>query len=570
MVSCQKDELIELRDQNALKIIWPDTTSGFYPIIPSFPNVETDITLGERLENPYSVTNMRAAYNDNAIRPILAAAGLDEDDITTTHFYVKFKPDNEEELQLVKQRYINQDIYEYPLDYEISGRISYHDPTLPDTVPTYQYMSIDSLSWNTINRPDNVDYEVLERLFIPDEGLDVNISAHSVPSSTMSYEEAIEALVNTSLKLTGNLEDEEIDGDDTMGSNVKWYPSGRITAYDDIIDGQVPLQGVKVRARRWFTTYTAITDENGYFTCTKSFKRPANYSIVWEGSMWDIRDGDYVQAYYNGPKIEGEWNLAIPNNNNKSLRYSAIHRAVYRMMEGVTDGLSRPILRHKISYLHEEGDYNGKYYCEIGLGLFCDIRIYGKVNGDWRSVHNIISTTFHELGHAAHFTNNIIGYLLTERVIQESWANFVGYYLVFNEYFYLGLMNGPFDIRLYNTDYQSCIYYVPDDQINYQLVKINGDRLYTPLFIDMYDNNNQYVTNILYENSNAANINYYPQDEISNISAEILENMVFSSRTISDFKTKLKDFYALTEGSNSYNLSLETINNYFRLYEIHY
>lgn len=569
MVSCQKDELIELRDQNAWEIILPDTTSGFYPIIP-LPNVETGITLGDRLENPYSVTNMRAAYNDNTIRPKLAAAGLDEDDITTTHFYIKFKPDNEEELQLLKQRYVNQEIYEYPLDYEISGRISYHDPALPDTVPTYQYMSIDSLSWNTIVRPDNVDYEVLERLFIPDEDLEVNIFAHTLSSNTMSYEEAIETLVNTSLMLTGNLDDDTTEENGQMDSGGTWYPSGRITAYDDIIDGQVPLQGVKVRARRWFTTHTAITDENGYFSCTNGFKRPANYSIVWEGDMWDIRDGDFVQAYYNGPKIEGEWNLSIPNNNDRSLRYSAIHRAVYRMMEGVTGGLSRPTLRQKISYLHKEGDCNGKYYCEIGLGIFCDIRIYGKENGVWRSIHNIISTTFHELGHAAHFTNNIIEFPFTKRVIQESWANFVGYYLVLKEYFDLGLINGPFDVRTYNADYQSNVYYVPDKLINYQLMTITGDHLYTPLFIDMYDNNNQYVTNIIYDVSNTASMNYYPQDEIYNISAEELEDMAFSSRTISDFKTELKNLYELIVDGSANNLSLETINKYFELYETYY
>ena len=166
----------------------------------------------------------------------------------------------------------------------------------------------------------------------------------------MSYEEAIETLVNESLRLTGNLEDEEIDGDGTMDTNTTWYPSGRITAYDNIVDDQIPLEGVKVRARRWFTTHTAITDENGYFACSEGFKNPANYSIIWEGSSWDIRDGDFVQAYYNGPKREGSWNVEIQNDNYKSIRFASIHRAVHRAMAGNTHGLSRPTTRQKISY----------------------------------------------------------------------------------------------------------------------------------------------------------------------------------------------------------------------------
>lgn len=371
IVSCQKEDIFEFEQREALGlVILPDSLSWTPPGNPIvYPLLDINISLGAKLENPYSVTNMRIAYNDDTIRPKLAAAGIDEEDINTTHFYVKFQPDNEEELQLLKQRYANYDIYEYPLDYEISGRISYHDPSLPDTVPTYQYMSIDSLSWNTISRPENVDFEILERLYIPDEDIDIETSARTLASSTMTYEEAIEALVNKSLALTGNLEDEEIDENGTMGSNTKWYPSGRITAYDDIVDGQVPLKGVKVRARRWFTTYTAITDENGYFACSNGFKRQANYSIVWEGDMWDIRDGYIVQAYYNGPKKSGAWNLEIPKNaeNNKSLRYAAIHRAVYRMMEGNTYGLSRPTCRQIISYVADGGTDYGTYFCELGL-----------------------------------------------------------------------------------------------------------------------------------------------------------------------------------------------------------
>ena len=159
IASCQKEDFVDIVQQFDPDSSPPESSAVIIPTIPVTPiNMETAITLGDRLENPYSVANMRNAYVTRAQE--FSDAGIDEDDITTTHFYVKFKPDNEDELQLIKQRYIDYDIYEYPLDYEISGRTSYHDPSLPDTVPTYQYMSIDSLSWNTITRPENVTYEV--------------------------------------------------------------------------------------------------------------------------------------------------------------------------------------------------------------------------------------------------------------------------------------------------------------------------------------------------------------------------------------------------------------------------
>lgn len=573
VVSCQKEDLFEFREQSAITIILPDTLPHIVPINPIIQN-ETEIILGDQLENPYSVENMRNAYVTRSQDFI--DAGLDEDEITTTHFYVKFKPDDESELQLIKQRYINQDIYEYPLDYEISGRTSYHDPSLPDTVPTYQYMAIDSLSWNVITRPENVDYEVLERLYIPDEDLDINISSCAMFTGTMSYIEAIETLVNTSMALTGNLEDDMTDENGVMSSGNKWYPSGRITAYDDIVDGQVPLQGVKIRARRWFTTHTAITDEDGYFTCSKGFKHPANYSIVWEGSMWDIRDDYMVQAYYNGPKIEGAWNLAIPNNNNKSLRFATIHRAAYRMMEGDTYGLSRPTTRQKIAYLHRDGSDNGTYYCEIGLGVFCDIRILGKDNNGWRSVHHLISTTFHELGHAAHFTNSPIQFPLMRGYLRESWASFVGYYLVINEYQELGFYSGPFEMGSYESDdpniFVSYPYYVPDNRINYQLCEVDGNTLYTPFFIDLYDIQNQYISNVKYDATNASTQEYYPYDEIKNLPIDVLEDIAYTELSTTYIRNYLIDYFNTTLGgsNNNQNLSIDTINNFFELYEAYY
>ena len=68
----------------------------------------------------------------------------------------------------------------------------------------------------------------------------------------------------------------------------RWYPSGTVRIEDTELGWQ-PVQGGKVRARRWFTTKTSITNSNGYFR-TGSFRRPANYSIVWETYQFSIRE----------------------------------------------------------------------------------------------------------------------------------------------------------------------------------------------------------------------------------------------------------------------------------------
>ena len=84
--------------------------------------------------------------------------------IETTHYYVKFKPKNEDELNLLKQDR-TLELYDYPLDYEIiEGQEVYHDPEIPDTMPTYQYCAV-PVNYNF----PNVEYEILEELFIPEE-----------------------------------------------------------------------------------------------------------------------------------------------------------------------------------------------------------------------------------------------------------------------------------------------------------------------------------------------------------------------------------------------------------------
>ena len=570
-VSCQKDDGIEFREQSALTLLPLDSIEHIIPPGP-IVSVVDDMALVRKLENPYSVVNMRLAYD--GMSDVFEDVGLEEDDITTTHFYVKFKPDNEEELQLLKQRYLDYDIYEYPLDYEMSGRVSYHDPSLPDTVPTYQYMSIDSLAWNTIARPENVDFEVLERLYIPDEDLDIDISACATRSGTLSYEEAIELLVNESMRLTGNLEDEEIDGNGTMGSNDKWYPSGRITAYDDIVDGQVPLQGVKVRARRWFTTRKAYTDADGYFQFDKGFKKKVKYSIVWDGDGWNIREGQLGQAYYRGPEQKGAWNLEIANDGYKSVRYAAIHRAVYRYKKGNIYGLSRinDLFCTNICYAHKYNDgVVADYNREWGMSLFCDIRIFGKKDENtFRDISEIIGIAYHELGHAAHYTNQISRYIDSSAELRESWASFTGYYLTLKEYQELGFPNGPFDV-LWVSDaygYMRRVGLKPDYHLNRQLTEIVDGEEYLPIFIDMYDNDNQHIVNVAYDDNLQSKLLLFSNDEIHDIPADVIEDFVFNSNGVMETKSKLTNFLnSNTATTNSqYGLTWQNILNLYTPY----
>jgi len=84
--------------------------------------------------------------------------------IRASHYYIKFSPASFEEYLKLK----NTDgliLFEYPLDFEIlkTGN-SYHENSLPDSVPTYQYSVVQDL--NVLNK---FEFEILDSLYIPEQ-----------------------------------------------------------------------------------------------------------------------------------------------------------------------------------------------------------------------------------------------------------------------------------------------------------------------------------------------------------------------------------------------------------------
>lgn len=542
LASCTKDETFDVNVQ-----------SGEISTRALQDNVEAvmvdKIVLGAKLDNPYSVKNMQLA-SDKLIKDNLIAISPNRiPKVITTHYYVKFKPQTAEDLISLKQD-STLILYEYPLDYEvIEDGISYHDPEIPDSLPTYQYASIAANEWRRKRANIAVQYEVLENLFIPDEdNILVAAGEEYVENCSVDIEDKdwdiIETLVDESMKITDNIEP---IGPQTRGSS-KWRPSGRITAYDNITNGAIPLTRARVRARRWFTTHIGYTDQQGYFSCNGRFSRPANYSIVWESGRWDIRDGNIVQAYYNGPKKKGNWNLYISGG--KSVRYATIHRAAFRFYYGYTNGLSRPnnSRKEKIAYLHKKGNgINGDYNQQWGAGIWSDIRIYGKNDSGWRELSDLFSTVCHELGHAAHYTNNRNTYGKSKRKVLESWARCVQYILTTQEYKDLGVIS---KLPTY-----------PDSQFNFNSWnKVSSDPDYTPIFIDLIDNLNQRQ---YYGNSKN-----YPDDVIHDMPVADVQRIAFKSKTFTDVKKELLSYAAQNQNSEKmYNLSSATITRLFETYE---
>ncbi len=361
-----------------------------------------DPILGRKLENPYSVTNMRIAFEN--LKSNQLASGKTSD-IKATHLYVKFKPTNEDELDLIKRDTL-LDLYGHPLDYELNKDFEfYQDPAVPEDQPTYQYCSV-KVGYSF---PD-VDYEILEDLFIPEEIDNTN-------QGSLVY--SIETLVDEALKITNNLED---DVEEKRRS--KWRPKGTITLWDDNFGMYKPLQGVKVKARRWFRTARGITNSTGYYSCNKRFRGKARYKIYWKRYHFVIRVGVFHRAKKRGPRKRGRWNWNIKNGRQEY--YATIFKASHHYYYKDIKGLRRP---PKNSFFNTKLKIRARYttngstqgsHCNACrfLGLFSAINIYNPS----RDSRDIYGTTIHELAHASHWKMARWHYRNGQDHLVESWA----------------------------------------------------------------------------------------------------------------------------------------------------
>jgi hypothetical protein len=448
--------------------------------------------LGKKLINPYSVTNMQKALNN-----LLGKSKGSNDTIIATHLYLKFIPLNDEELdRLDSLNYIS----EYPLDYEvIEGESSYRDPEVPENQPTFQYTSV------KIGDPlPNVSYEIIEELYIPEE--DSNYSGKGNVN--------VDALVTEALRITDNLKGNELNN-----TKSSWTPSGRITVLDDFSNTIIPIRGVKVNARRWFTIHRGITDANGYFQCDGTFKRPANYSIYWERHDWDIREEDWGQAVYNGPNTQSAWNLYVGGG--KSLRYAHIHRALHLYYYENNFGIHAPPQNQwynrklKVGYYHRNRDFNGDanpYWAH--WYTWPDIRIFGQVNYSWSDSRGIFSTTLHELAHASHWA--LVGrndFIDTEVIVAESWARGAQLYLT----------------RIYYPNYQN---------------PYNRKR-YTGIVEDLIDGVKSRTTSLYWDDDSdgTATCSLSYNDSIKDYTLTQIENSLFGAFTFDQWKNNLKNNY---------------------------
>lgn len=412
---------------------------------------------GRKLQNPYSVTNMRRAQANVRARMSPQERGNAQAlIIQATHLYVRFLPADSLEMERLLYEE-DLELFTYPLDYQLDyeGEFYYHDPTIPDDRPTWQYTVVPV----GYAFPD-IQVETLEELYLLEEGTYANASTLPQAATDDCYNKTV---LNESFRITNN-HDEVVATDDCVGggtggsggtgggsgtgggegSNCSTCPRGRILV-ENIVNGPIVIDGrrydgvpdVKVRARKWFNIQRAYTDTNGGFLIDHTFggNREVHMSIVYKNDNAFIKPATigFGPAMVNGPKTSAYWEYRS-NTGRESYLWGAIMRGVfdYHYVYAPMFDIGRPAQKLKIkacsnndcglaTMLHQDPPIGG-----VGKWLFSDIRI-GSRDDFFQSIY---ATTIHELGHAAHYeiagdwndTQNA-AMAFTSQLVAEAWAS---------------------------------------------------------------------------------------------------------------------------------------------------
>ncbi len=341
------------------------------------------------------------------------------------------------------------DMFPFPFD----------DDDLTDAeIETHENTLINGFAWQyclvkpDFRMPSGIEYEVLDYAYLQDDEPGTRASGDQLDPLVYG------AAIDKAMELAGYV---------GIQTRATWQPSATIK-YNSGVSGEavIPLENVLVRANTTFNSGEAYTDASGNVTITKGwggkFRKATKYIIIWsKKGQWKIHDRA-GKAKHKGPKQKSHWNFTVSGDGASHTATSAtIHRALnyyYNRTPAKASGLTRynniDVKEHHndskiIGFSHKYGSFDNSL-------LVNEIHVYGKTYRPLKT-EEMLSTTFHELGHASHrtFAGSWSGYDRVNIRLLETWANGVRYAFMSSVYpnKYAAVLDG----RGYSDSYTAII-----------------------------------------------------------------------------------------------------------------
>lgn len=291
------------------------------------------MVLGQKRENPLTIENVRASleFLENKYQKENRRINCTNcsSSLSPTHRYVKFKPQNYDQLAALDLT--NYDLWDYPLDQDVQFIGDYyHDPAVGQDGITYFYTLVPFQYPITVNVPYDVISDVY--LYNEDDG-DIQDADPWDPTGPGCYDPADtdpacaiakKILVNNTLEATKTLDKMGIDRvelynvmmelsgnkDEILNPtevkariNSTGTVAGTIKVRDNSINVDVPLGRLLVKTRRWFKLRRALTRPDGAYSIPVNYRKKAIVSVHFTDGSTKIRGINNVWKF---------WQFAIP------------------------------------------------------------------------------------------------------------------------------------------------------------------------------------------------------------------------------------------------------------------
>ena len=343
-----------------------------------------------------------------------------------------------------------------------------------------------------------------------------------------------------------------------------WTPSGRITVDEVFQDSRVSgqpvssrngaVKGVKVRTRRYTKIRTTYTDRNGNYSFPNAFKRPVNYSLVFENRQVRVVDAVGLVKRYNGPKRRSSWNHHISNSAWNWLDATIVNAASDFEKSRRPSKLQTPFYDHRLLGIRSrqaKGRNHAANWAPVaGVPFIRPAAIvifrYHSESGQPYRTDQLYFNVIHELGHQSHYQlmGNLMG--VQQNLVRESWAEFISYYIT--------SWNYPNYCRVDVNPLSKCL----DDAIpnrSAEVIRRDWSSQYTQVFIDLIDTDNQLT--ILKGNRADDRVTGYNVEQIQTAISKATNRL--NKRTIVEIKEYLRNNYD--------NPTEAELNRLFRFYE---
>ena len=441
-IGCEEDEI-------PVKLSHPD--SGFKSTIDDSSGDDGPIVLGDKINDPYKLENMQAAYDALVKNGEISKSSSAVAKLTTTHNYLRFLPKSAKELEILKSD-TNLILFCHPLDYEIQqGGSYYEDPDLPKEAITALYCTVP-----VDYAIPAIDHELIYSCFIPDVNEKTSMSESGLDA------DVLELLEDESYELTNTLSEEEIA--DVIQNGKKWkYPSGTFQIANHVTNKWIGVSRVRIKIWRATKTAWCWTNEAGYYKSGRSFRYDVHYKMNFESKdgfkIWGnwafLNEATYDMGKHSKSGLSrdiarnsGAWKWCAVNN--AVQRYRA-HASANNIALPPSDlrvwVLENNKLDHRVTGaapmtkrcfglygFNTNSQFNtfinyatGLNFVITNFGMLastCMPDIFINVNSNETSIDNVYKTVFHECAHASHW----------QKVGNSYWTKYINYIITYGSF----------------------------------------------------------------------------------------------------------------------------------------